>query len=341
MSNPKLQVFEPAMCCETGVCGPDVDQTLVRFSGDVEWLRAQGVEVERFNLAKNPAAFAESDTVREALTVDADCLPLVLKDGGIVSRGAYPDRAALASFLGLLVQVAPETAVATAAACGPDCGCHAGPNKKRQQTVASVLALLAVVGILAYKGMHGTPLAAEATSQTSNFAAVQTVPNATAMVTADQDTAVASAARPEAKQAPEASQPSAKSSGGMGEPLKTLNDLNTKALDTDAVFIYVPGSDDKEAPSATKAAAKAARSALEKQKVKVGSFVLPAGTDDYKALAKQVAAPALLVAVKGKGMLPVTGECTEAKVLQAYVSASSAGGGCGSGSSCAPGASCP
>jgi hypothetical protein len=54
-----VRVFDPAMCCSTGVCGPSVDPQLARFSADLEWLKSQGVSVERFNLAQEPAAFAE------------------------------------------------------------------------------------------------------------------------------------------------------------------------------------------------------------------------------------------------------------------------------------------
>ena len=43
-----LTVFDPAMCCSTGVCGSDVDQVLVDFSADVQWLKERGVQVERF-----------------------------------------------------------------------------------------------------------------------------------------------------------------------------------------------------------------------------------------------------------------------------------------------------
>ncbi len=53
----KVQVFDPPMCCATGVCGPEVDPALVRFASDLEWLKSSGVEVERFNLAQQPAAF--------------------------------------------------------------------------------------------------------------------------------------------------------------------------------------------------------------------------------------------------------------------------------------------
>ena len=97
----KLQVFDPPMCCSTGVCGPKIDPALPRFASDLEWLKQQGVEVERFNLAKQPGEFAKNEAVKAALTEDKDCLPLILVDGRIVSRGAYPTRAELAGFAGL------------------------------------------------------------------------------------------------------------------------------------------------------------------------------------------------------------------------------------------------
>ena len=53
-----IEVFEPAMCCSTGVCGVDVDQALVSFSADVNWAKQNGAHIERFNLAQQPVAFA-------------------------------------------------------------------------------------------------------------------------------------------------------------------------------------------------------------------------------------------------------------------------------------------
>jgi AhpD family alkylhydroperoxidase len=97
-----LSVYDPAMCCSTGVCGPDVDPVLLRFSADLQWLATQGVTVERFNLAQQPEAFAASDSVKEALTEEGNqCLPLVLVHGEIVSRGTYPTREQLMEFTGL------------------------------------------------------------------------------------------------------------------------------------------------------------------------------------------------------------------------------------------------
>ena len=97
-----IEVFDPAMCCSTGVCGPSVDPVLPRFAADLEWLAEGGVQVMRHNLAQEPAAFAAAPAVQAALTErGTDCLPLILVDGRIVSQGVYPTRAELASWTGL------------------------------------------------------------------------------------------------------------------------------------------------------------------------------------------------------------------------------------------------
>ena len=98
----KLEVFDPPMCCSTGVCGPKVDPVLVRFAADLRWLANQTVAVERYNLAQQPQAFAASATVRSALKEHGnECLPLILLDGPIVSEGSYPTREELARLAGV------------------------------------------------------------------------------------------------------------------------------------------------------------------------------------------------------------------------------------------------
>jgi len=100
-----LQVFDPPMCCASGVCGPNINPALPRFGADLEWLRSQGVVVERSNLAQEPAAFAENSMVQRVLADGGpNCLPLILVDGQVVSRGVYPSRDEIAAFAGLAVQ---------------------------------------------------------------------------------------------------------------------------------------------------------------------------------------------------------------------------------------------
>lgn len=98
----KIEVFDPPMCCSTGVCGPSVDPALVRFAADLHWLANQRVAVERYNLAQQPQAFAANEVVKEALQqYGNECLPLILLDGQPVSQGAYPARNDLARIAGV------------------------------------------------------------------------------------------------------------------------------------------------------------------------------------------------------------------------------------------------
>lgn len=100
-----LRVFDPPMCCSTGVCGPTVNPVLTRFAADINWLKSQGVRVERFNLVQQPEAFAKDSVVERMLAqVGTECLPLVLVDGRVVSQGAYPSREELIALAGLATQ---------------------------------------------------------------------------------------------------------------------------------------------------------------------------------------------------------------------------------------------
>lgn len=92
---PKIEVFDPPMCCSTGVCGPAVDPSLVRFAADLDWLKSLGVDVVRYNLAQDPGAFIDNRLVADTLRGKVDALPLLLLDGAIAFQGAYPDRASL------------------------------------------------------------------------------------------------------------------------------------------------------------------------------------------------------------------------------------------------------
>ena len=121
-----IQVFDPALCCSTGVCGVDVDQALVSFSADVDWARGQGARIERFNLAQEPTAFAVNATVKGFLERSGpEALPLVLVDGEVALAGRYPSRAELGRWAGLATPVlqtsGPETPAAGSCCSGGRC----------------------------------------------------------------------------------------------------------------------------------------------------------------------------------------------------------------------------
>ena len=112
-----LKIYDPAMCCSTGVCGPDVDPVLVQLSGLLKNLDASAVKVERYNLSQEPAAYTANEKVSSALKErGTDALPLVILDDEIISSGEYPD---LGKLSGLL-----EAASAPVSMEMPDCsGC--------------------------------------------------------------------------------------------------------------------------------------------------------------------------------------------------------------------------
>jgi hypothetical protein len=115
-----VRIFDPAMCCSTGVCGPTVDPQLARFSADLDWLKAHGASVERFNLAQQPAAFAEDQAVRAALETKGEAsLQLVEVNGVVKSSGVYPSRAELAAWAGIGGPAAEEIPATRARASAP------------------------------------------------------------------------------------------------------------------------------------------------------------------------------------------------------------------------------
>ena len=98
----KIDVYDPAMCCSTGVCGPDVDDSLTDFANDVKWMKSQGIEVNRFNLGQEPEAFKSNPVVIARLqNAGSDILPIIFINGERVSEGAYPDRNQLKDWFSL------------------------------------------------------------------------------------------------------------------------------------------------------------------------------------------------------------------------------------------------
>ena len=122
----KIEVFEPALCCATGVCGEDVDHALVTFSADMDFLRGRGGDIARYNLASEPQAFADNESAKAFLHVSGSAgLPLILVDGVTAMTGRYPDRAQLASWAGLddaTASTGGELGLTAAASEGGCCG---------------------------------------------------------------------------------------------------------------------------------------------------------------------------------------------------------------------------
>jgi hypothetical protein len=86
-----MQIFEPAMCCPTGICGVSIDQELLRISTVLNSLKSKNIVVDRFNLSNSPQEFIKNEAVNNFVKEKGmDGLPLTVVDGEIVISGRYP-----------------------------------------------------------------------------------------------------------------------------------------------------------------------------------------------------------------------------------------------------------
>ncbi|MBL4750576.1 MAG: arsenite efflux transporter metallochaperone ArsD [Amylibacter sp.] len=114
-----LTVYDPAMCCSTGICGADVDQNLVNFAADLDWLKSVGIDVTRINISNEPIEFVNNPKVKSVLDSDGvDGLPVILVDGETRSISRFPDRAEMANWVGVDFSAATEKA--SDSCCGGD-----------------------------------------------------------------------------------------------------------------------------------------------------------------------------------------------------------------------------
>lgn len=98
----KVEIYDPAMCCSTGVCGPGVDPELLRVSAMLNVLVGEGKTILRYGLSENPMAFLMSKVVNDVLGNEGvESLPVTLVDGEIRRKGSYPTNIELATWSGL------------------------------------------------------------------------------------------------------------------------------------------------------------------------------------------------------------------------------------------------
>jgi glutaredoxin len=120
----KMKIFEPALCCPTGLCGVGADPELLRISTVLEALKKHGANVDRFNLASAPAEFI-TDPIMNAYLHEKgmEGLPAVMVDGEIVMGGRYPGNEEFTELLGLPANVLGTRNPSASGGCGCEGGC--------------------------------------------------------------------------------------------------------------------------------------------------------------------------------------------------------------------------
>ena len=136
-----MKIFEPAMCCPTGLCGVSVDPELLRISSVLNTLKKNGIVVQRYNLTGTPMEFVNNQAVSEFLNkFGPEKLPVVLVDDVIVIAGRYPTNSEFTVWLELasdLLGVQTECCTDTGCCCGDsgeeiNAGCCCGDSEETE-----------------------------------------------------------------------------------------------------------------------------------------------------------------------------------------------------------------
>lgn len=127
----KMKIFEPAMCCPTGLCGVGVDPELLRISTVLDTLKKQGVNVERFNLSSAPGEFITNQVVNAYINAKGpEGLPAIIVDGELVIAGRYPTNEEFTKLLGLSEDLLKKRTefvkLKSTKNTSGDCGCKRG-----------------------------------------------------------------------------------------------------------------------------------------------------------------------------------------------------------------------
>jgi hypothetical protein len=95
-----VEIFDPPMCCPTGLCGPTLDETLLDLNEMILSLQAEGVMIERYQMTSHPQAFLSNpEVMRLVREQQMAALPITAVQGKVIKIGSYPDLAEIKNAL--------------------------------------------------------------------------------------------------------------------------------------------------------------------------------------------------------------------------------------------------
>lgn len=101
----EILIFEPSLCCESGICGATIDKELLRVTGMVKKLQNEGYNIKRYNLSSHPMEFISNKLVNDfLLNNDIKKLPITVVNNKIVKIGTYPTNDEIYNFLNIFVR---------------------------------------------------------------------------------------------------------------------------------------------------------------------------------------------------------------------------------------------
>lgn len=103
----KIEIFDPALCCSTGICGPSVDPELIRIAADLDAIRKHGFDIQRYNLSQDIQAFTINQVALAYLQQHGpDAFPITIVDGELQTENRYPTREELTAWTGITFEPA-------------------------------------------------------------------------------------------------------------------------------------------------------------------------------------------------------------------------------------------
>lgn len=91
VNGTQVEIFDPPLCCPTGLCGPTIDPVLLDVNEMVLKLKAQGVRVERYLMTAQPQAFMANPQVFQLIRErQLAALPITTVNGQVIKVGTYP-----------------------------------------------------------------------------------------------------------------------------------------------------------------------------------------------------------------------------------------------------------
>lgn len=104
----KIEIFDPAMCCPTGLCGTNISTELMRIAVVIETLKKQGITVTRHNLRDEPQVYVTNQVVNDYLQkYGAEALPITLVDGEVAVSTTYPTTRQMSEWSGVNLEFIP------------------------------------------------------------------------------------------------------------------------------------------------------------------------------------------------------------------------------------------
>ncbi len=90
----QIEIFDPPMCCPSGLCGPDIDPALLDINEAIIKFKKEldgKVSIERYLLSQQGQKFMQQPEVMKRLQSNGvEVLPLTLINGKVVKEKSYP-----------------------------------------------------------------------------------------------------------------------------------------------------------------------------------------------------------------------------------------------------------